>query len=277
MSLGGSLLLGAILLGAPGCGDDDQPETKVVEEPYPDFASFCNGVARAQCTKAIQDACSLDSTSDSECTAEVTRACTNRDSDITRDIKSTGNYRKDKAQNCIDAVSAAYAKANITKEDHSNIRKACDVVFRGKSAVGFDCDDDLDCDDGTFCYRADLSSAKGTCEKPAETAKGDDCSGKGSLCTTGLYCTPADKICGGRPDAGKACSATKPCLETLACLNPDENGNGTCGDKKATQDECQSDIDCQSSYCALVGPKKICLDKLNFGTGSPGCDNFDGK
>lgn len=269
-------MLGVVLLGAQGCGDD-KPEVKEVEDPYPDFGAFCSGVARAQCTKAIQDACSLDSTSDSECTSEVSKACSNRDSDVTRDIKSTGNYRKDKAQACIDAVSGVYAKATISKDDHAAIRAACDVVFRGKSVAGFECEGDLDCEEGLVCYRSDLSAAKGTCATPNAKAKGDDCSGNGDVCGAGLYCTPNDKICGARPDTGKACTATKPCVETLSCQNPDDTGTGTCGDKKSSQAECQSDAECQSNFCALVGAKKICLDKLNFGTGSPVCENFDGK
>jgi hypothetical protein len=276
ISLGG-LLAGVVLLGAPGCGGDDKPESKVVEDPYPDFASFCSGIARSQCTKAIQEACSLDTTSDTECVGEATRACSNRDSDVTRDIKSTGNYRKDRAEGCIAAVSGVYAKAKITKEDHATIRSSCDPVFRGKSVAGFECEDDLDCEEGLACYRGDLTAAKGSCEAPKTKAKGDPCDEKGDLCDKGLYCTPNDKICGARPEDTKACSAARPCLETLTCQNVDAEGNGTCGARKGSQADCLSDDECQSSFCALVGAKKICLDTLNFGTGSPVCENFDGK
>ncbi len=276
IGLGGGLLLGLVLVGAPGCGDD-KPETKAVEEPYPDYASFCNGIARAQCTKAIQEACSLDTTSDTECLSEVSRACSNRDSDVTRDIKSTGNYRKDKAEACVTAVGGVYAKAKITKEDHAAIRAACDPVFRGKNTVGFECEGDLDCEEGLACYRSDLAAAKGTCETPKTKAKGDPCDEKGDLCDKGLYCTPNDKACIARPEEGKACSAVKPCVETLSCQNLDGDGNGTCGARKGSQADCQNDAECQSSFCALVGAKKICLDTLNFGTGSPVCENFDGK
>lgn len=280
ISLGG-LLAGVVLLGAPGCGGDDKPESKVVEDPYPDFASFCSGIARSQCVKAIQDSCSLGTTGDAECVGEVTRACSNRDSDITRDIKSTGNYRKDRAEACITAVGGVYAKAKISKEDHAAIRAACDPVFRGKNAAGFECEDNFDCEEGLSCYRSDLAAAKGTCEEPKPGAKGDDCSAKGSTCDAGLYCSPNDKICAARPDTGAECSATKPCLESLACTNISSEGKGVCGAKTASSatatSVCASDSECQSSFCALVGENKYCLDALNFGTGSPSCENFDGQ
>ena len=281
IGLGSGLLLGVVLALVPGCEGDDKPETKVVEAPYPTFEAFCKGVATAQCTQAIQENCSLSSTTNDQCVAEVSLACSSKNSDITRDIKNTSNYRKDRAEACIAAVNAVYAKAKISKDDHAAIRTACDPVFRGKSGAGFSCEEDIECDEELACYRADLSATTGTCETPKPGVKGDDCSAKGSICGAGLYCSPNDKICAGRPDTGGECSATKPCLESLACTNVSTEGKGVCGAKKASgtsaAEECTSDEECQSSFCALVGSKKFCLDALNFGTGSPVCENFDGK
>lgn len=281
IGLGGALALGVLLAGVPGCGDD-KPETKPDENPYPDYASFCNGVARAQCSKSVLTRCggTGDSNETSACVSEVTRACVNKDSDVTRDIKNTSNYRKDNADACIKAIEATYAKDLIAATDHQSVRAACDPVFRGKNTAGFECENDLDCDTDLGCYRSDLSAAKGTCEKINKKAKGDDCNSKGDVCGAGLFCTPTDKICGGRPDAaGKECAATRPCIETLSCANIDpDTQKGTCSEKAATKATCTSDSECKSGFCALVGDSKLCLENFSFGISQNGpCDNFDGK
>lgn len=281
ISLGGVLAVGLLLAGAQGCGDD-KPEVQPVAEPYPDYPAFCNGIAQAQCTAAIQQRCSLTNVSNDACVGEVSRSCVNKDNDVTRDIQSTGDYRKDKADACIKAVEAVYAKPDgtITSADHKTLRDACDPVFRGHTIAGLECTADRECDDGLVCYRKDLDAAKGTCETLSTKVlvKGDDCQGKGEICPATTYCSPTDKICGGRPDIGKECAANRPCLETYSCVNIDAtSGKGTCGVKKISNDACLSDAECQSGFCALVGDLKICLDVLNFGTGSPVCKNFDGQ
>ena len=278
IGLGGALALGVLLAGVPGCGDD-KPETKPDENPYPDYASFCNGVARAQCSKSVLTRCGFSGEDNTACVSEVTRACVNKDSEITRDVKNTSNYRKDNADACIKAVETAYAKDLIAAADHQTIRTSCDPVFRGKNTAGFECESDLDCDNDLSCYRGDLSAAKGTCQKANTKAKGDDCNSSGDICGKGLYCTATDKICGGRPDAaGKECAATKPCIETLSCTGIDPDTlKGTCSEKTATGAACTSDSECKSGFCALVGADKKCLENFSFGTGSPSCENFDGN
>lgn len=281
ISLGGVLAVGLLLAGAQGCGDD-KPEVQPVAEPYPDYPAFCNGIARAQCTSEIQKRCNLSQVSNDACTGEVARSCVNKDNDVTRDILSTGDYRKDQADACIKAVEAIYAKADgtITSADHQTLRAACDPVFRGRQIAGLSCSSDRECEVGLVCYRSDLGAATGECATPNPNtlAKGDDCSGKGDICATGTYCTPNDKICAARPDVGKECAANRPCLEAYSCVNIDTTtGKGTCGAKKLGNDTCQSDNECQSNYCALVGDSKICLDTLYIGTGTPICKNFDGQ
>jgi hypothetical protein len=272
----GLSVFGLLFLVAPGCGDD-KPKIKVEEDPYPDLAAFCVGIAQAQCAKTVLENCGFSSDNNEQCTGEVSRACLNKGIDITRNIKNTGNYRKDKAVACVEVVGSVYAKARITKEDHTSLRTSCDQVFRGKETEGFACEVDLDCDEGLACYRSDLASAKGTCEKPSEKARGELCDKKGDFCAAGSFCSAADKGCLARPESGGNCSAVRPCVETLACTNLSAEGTGTCGPKKVTQEECVSDTECQSGFCALVGARQICLETLNFGTGSPVCENFDGK
>ena len=281
MGLGGLMVVGLLTLGAVGCGSDDKPKDETPPDPYPTFDAFCDGIASAECLQPVQDACALNGSGAGDaCIGEVSSSCKSKSNDLTKNIKNTGNYRKDRAEACINTVRAVYTTARITSADHANILTACEKVFQGNAGKGFDCVEDLDCADGLGCYRADLSSDKGQCQTINLKTKGDDCSGVGDVCGVGLYCTPNDKICGARPDSGKTCAANKPCLESLLCTGIDEaTGQGTCSSKKASSADatCASDGDCISNFCVQLGSSNACLDTVGFAAGAPVCSNFDGK
>lgn len=67
-------------------------------------------------------------------------------------------------------------------------------------------------------------------------------------------------------------------MVSLTCGQVDPcSGQGVCTAEFPTRQVCQADNDCQSNFCALVGQERLCLEFLVFETGSPDCQNIDGK
>jgi hypothetical protein len=262
--------------GSPGCSSSSTPDPEAPPDKYPDFASFCNAIGAAECTDSIASACNLGGTTKAQCIAEVSRACSNKASEVTQGVKNTSSYQKGAAENCVKAVSDTYATGKITADGHKAIVTACQEVFRLGNTVGFDCAVDTDCAATLGCYLTD--TGKGTCQKISTIALGEDCSASGAVCAAGLYCG-TDKACIKRKPSGSDCSPfTKPCTEDLQCVIADAKANtGTCTAKLANGADCTSDAECSTGFCALVGAKQQCFGTLTIGAGSPICDNFDGK
>ncbi|RYE93130.1 MAG: hypothetical protein EOO75_05090 [Myxococcales bacterium] len=278
--MSGLLVVGVLALGA--CSSDDKPDPIIPPDPYPTFQTFCAGVATAECVAPVQTACALNDDDGTLCKQEVTASCLAREIDITRGIKDTANYRKDRAEACILAISSVYTTAKISSADHTALLNACRPVFQGRLGADFACDDDVDCNDGLGCYRANVGDVQGTCQTITKKVVGQSCAAKGDVCGTGLYCAELSnggKNCvEGSPEGGN-CNKALPCVEGFICLNQDADGKGTCAakTKSSASSSCGSDNECLSGFCAQLGEKQACLDVVGMAAGAPICDNFDGQ
>lgn len=263
-------LLGVVFIGAPGCGSsDEKAEAEQPADKYPDTAAFCNGVAQAQCQQALIDACLAPSTD--ACISKVSSACFSKKSDLTRDaIMSNYPTGKANAEACLAAVTAVYADAKVTADEHKQLKQSCDKVFRNDKAKGASCSSDNDCADGLGCYQHASDATKHTCETITIAAKGDECSTIGTVCAEGTFCYNGE-FCVSRAAKDAACDEKKPCLESLSCVE------GKCADKDPQGTACTSDNDCTSGYCARIGEKTVCANTLTFGSGSELCQNIGGS
>jgi hypothetical protein len=240
---------------------------------YPDFASFCHAIGVAECSSEIVSRCQIPSRE--ACVAEVSRACSDKTSEITRGFSAAG-YQQAAAEGCVAEVSGAYAAGQITADGHRAIVTACQEVFRLGKGVGSDCAVDTDCAAALGCYLTD--TGQGTCQKISTVASGEDCSASGAVCAAGLYCG-ADKACVARGEEGEDCSPfARPCAEALRCVIADAAaGTGACAARLTPGQDCLVDGDCATGFCALVGAQSRCEDTLSIGTGAAVCEDFDGK
>jgi len=256
---------------AVGCGggsEEAQPTPQPAAYKYPDVAAFCNGIANAQCSKTLGDACNIDTAA---CIPTVQNDCIQGKGEITFG-RTVSYYNAKKADACVDAVKAAYGDAKVEAAEFVTINKACDAAFSAGNAAGFACKVDADCDldAGLSCYLTEVG--KGTCQPAGTIGKGDDCGG-GGRCQADLYCSPNDKICASGKKEGSPCMpVVQPCENSLLC------DNGTCVAKKGKGEACDANEKCASSFCARISASsRQCFDALQYGAGSTLCSSFGAK
>lgn len=124
---------------------------------------------------------------------------------------------------------------------------------------GSPCSSRQRCPAGTVCLGAS-ASALGSCVRPL--VEGDGCA-QSSECAPHLSCIPAGdggRLCGGRAQAGTACSYDRDCLVLSRCRL------GTCVDLPATGESCAASQECLWGPCSLQADAgAICVERLGPG------------
>lgn len=278
---------------APGCGSDDKaPIDEAAPDKYPTRDSFCDAVAKAECNDNVLSACGLPKDA-SPCLSEVASLCRNGGAKGITEGRDTSNYRKDKAESCVDAVKTAYSKSSVSAADNKAIVDACAPVFSTRSADGGSCTYDADCSNAASkcVYVVEGDAYKLRCQQAVEKGLGQDCTTPGVVCPKGAFCLKNDAvgkyICAERQKAGDMCTAERPpvsvipvpCDEALLCSNIDATTNkGACGGRLGRGTACKEDAECETgNFCAQVGAARVCLEQLSFSFGADSCKSFDGQ
>jgi hypothetical protein len=227
-------------------------------------ASFCGQWAKAACNDNVV----------SNCDEQDKEACVaNQESFCETLVPSTG-YSSKRAKDCIDAVRAAYADAELDAAELDVVLRLggdCAHLVAGPDKMGEVCSEPNDCDtvhDYTCVIKA--GDATGTCQIPMIQQNGEPCDGLAMVCNAEAYCDGEN--CLVRKAAGKACAYDAMCEDGDVCNIPDDStdGSGTCSAKLALRATCTQDSDCASNIC-LAGK---CTSKVVLTAESSVCQNL---
>src|SRR5690606_21237618 len=113
-----------------------------------------------------------------------------------------------RADQCIDAVAAAYEDADITADEIAIVLRfaaPCDQLVQGQRTEGEACEARRDCDApaGFDCvFKGDVEM--GTCQLPEVVGAGQDCGALNAVCEPGFYCNGENCIAG--ENVGEPCT-----------------------------------------------------------------------
>jgi hypothetical protein len=236
---------------------------------YPDATSFCAGVAAAECSDAVVQACAA--ANKNTCITKEEATCTS--TYITPALSAGYGYNSGPAENCVNAISAAYSDAKIDSTDLANIAAACGPVFSGAGAKGSSCAVDADCAqaDGLRCVihaapsAGDAGEIEGTCQVPQTVNGGGTCSAVDAQCVTGYHCGTTSH-CDQNEALNASCSGADPCDTGLMCTA------GRCVAKIANGSDCTTNDECASGICiAVTGANNICSSVETLSPSEPFC------
>jgi hypothetical protein len=234
------------------CSDEDPGETR---------EGFCNRWAEAACNATVVSVCQAASVDD--CRLSQERFCLT--------LVPNAGFVDDRADDCLDAVGAAYADADLTADELDTVLRLgppCDRLVRGSRAEGASCTSRLDCDGpGGFDCVFKASETNGTCERPELTDPGRDCSAASAVCGDGFYCDGDNCIEG--KDPGEACVRNAEC------------GDGYCGPADVcvagltVGSDCTDDAQCDSGLCyRLSATERVCTDRVRLSRTDPACEDL---
>jgi hypothetical protein len=246
---------------------------KVEEDTPPDplakASGFCDAWADNACQQEVLDACNAPSKED----------CVSSQSDFCRGIIPE-NYSSAHASECLNAVKAAYADANLTADELQVVIKLgapCDQLSKGTSTDGESCSKNDECDTaGGFSCIIKLGAAEGACAKPEEVGPGEACDGPAQVCGEGNFCT--GEYCVVYKKTGGACEGDYQCKPEDHCVldTTADPVTGTCEVRAKLSAACVKDDDCQSHYCVVASDETEgkCASLIRLSLNEPLCENL---
>jgi hypothetical protein len=246
-------LSASLAFSACSSSDDDEPKTP---------ESFCARWARAACSPEVVSAC--QAANESDCQESQAAFCLN--------ALPAGAFSGARAAQCIEAVEAAYADADITSDElHTVLRFAapCDQLVRGIRAEGEACGsrDDCDAPDGFDCvFKGDETT--GTCQLPQMIGAGRDCSAANAVCEPGFYCNGENCIAG--ESVGDPCTYHAQCGPEGYC-----GLTSVCQARAGVGSPCGFDEQCASGVCyRFSATEQVCTDRLRLSRSEPICEDL---
>lgn len=265
----------ALLLLVPAAACSGTQKGPGNSNPYQTEAEFCAAWASAACNAKVVSACA----------ATDAKACQTAQAAFCVGLLPSSGYNSKNAQQCIDAVKAAYKDGALTRSEYETVRELgapCNTLIQGPGQAGDSCKTRDDCDtlQGLDCvFGASAAgdagpdagpSATGTCEVPNIVQPGEACSGPADVCTSGYYCS-GDHHCLASGKVGAACSTTSPCGSGLNCQA------GKCVAKVGVNGTCASNADCQDNLvCQLPsgGNTGVCVTEDQLGNTDQVCSDL---
>jgi hypothetical protein len=256
------------------CTSSDEAKSK-----YPDSASYCRARAEAECTDAVVSSCAISSKD--ACAAQRQLVCQ-------ASLPAGKVYDNAKAEACINAVAAAYADAQLTKDEIQAHTAACGLLFNGAGSKGATCSANLDCkqSEGLACVvhtsvptgGADAAlgdagptsgAVVGSCQVPQLVQGGESCSAPEAKCVDEFHCGTTQH-CDANGANGERCDASLPCKSAFKC-----SAAGTCEPRLADGVGCGTDGDCASGIC-LEGVN-LCAARVVLAPNEPFCRAAAGR
>lgn len=234
------LLSAGVAACAHGTPADESTATDAGDS-YPDVQSFCNAYAQAQCSKAVMNACGIQS--GATCTSAGAAAC------VAGQPQGT-TYVAANAGACISLVEQTYASTTITADQLKALATACGTkLFSGPGEARAQCQSDYDCSSqaGLSCV-IPFGATGGKCYAPTIVQPGGSCTDESAVCGDGFYCDPMARSCMADAAAGASCGAGyNQCGDGLTCLGA--GPFATCSAKYTDGHPCALDGDCAGGLC----------------------------
>jgi hypothetical protein len=230
------------------------------EEAERTRADFCDEWAEAACSSETVAACQAASRDDCRIAQEA--YCLELVPD---------DFADDLADACLDAVSRAYADADLSGNELKTVLRLgapCDGIIRGESGEGEACTTSRDCDGpaGYTCVRKGGSLA-GTCRIPETVGAGRSCAEAQQVCEDGFFCN--GRNCVEYLPVGSSCANHEECGDLGYCAA------GTCTARLAVNAPCLEDTECRSGVCFTFGNgDRVCTDTLRLSRSEPHCDTL---
>jgi hypothetical protein len=248
------LLAISLVVAACSSSEDDGPQTA---------ADFCSSWAEAACSDEVLSVCQAAGVDD--CRRTQTASCMAQ--------LPPGEYSGQRAEQCLDAVEAAFEDADITADEVGavfQLRAPCDQLVRGFAGEGQECTSREDCDApaGYDCVFKGDQQLTGTCRLPVSVGAGQDCSAPEAACGAGFYCDGENCIAG--ESAGEACSSHRQCSSTTFC-----SLTSVCEARLPLNQACGFDEQCASGLCYEFSPtRRVCTDRVRLSPSEPICDDL---
>jgi hypothetical protein len=258
----GSLLLVACRISDPDRDEHDNLDYSVHEQaarPVPQV-EFCQQWAQAACSDAVVSACQASSAKDCEQTqAEFCRSL------VHADVASNAG------SDCIAAVANAYRDADLRGDELTVVLRLggpCALTISGTSRVGDTCSDSTDCElaRGYSCVKKS-DSGTGTCQIAAVVDPGRDCQAAPKTCSEGFFCDGHN--CVETLEIDDSCTIHEQCGESAYC-----DDTGHCAARRAVNDSCQHDIECERGICSEFEDEQVCTDRVVLSRADPVCANL---
>jgi hypothetical protein len=247
------LLVLSIMASACSSDDEEEPETA---------ATFCERWAEAACADEVVSACQAAGVD--QCRASQAARCLG--------ALPAGEFSGASADQCIEAVEAAYEDADITPDEIRAVLRfeaPCDQLVKGSAAEGEACATRADCDapGGFDCVFKGAQTA-GTCLLPTRVGAGQDCSAPEAACGAGFYCDGNNCIAG--ENVGEPCTSSRQCSSTSFC-----GAAGLCEARGAIGTSCELDEECTSDLCSSVSATEaVCTDRVRLARSEPLCEDL---
>ncbi len=233
------IALFALALTLPlGCSSEDDKEP----DPLAQREGFCAAWAEAACAPEVVENCNATSVSD----------CQSAQAEFCRGIVPS-TYASGRAQQCLDAVGAAYADAKLTPAEIAvvvELGEPCNELSNGNVSEGSSCSRDAQCNttEGIHCIKK-LGADKGVCGQPEEVGPGEACDGPTQVCKAGNYCNGDN--CVAYKKSGGTCDGDYQCKPAERCVKLADAETGTCEARLELNELCSASAECASGYCAI--------------------------
>jgi hypothetical protein len=260
--------LGALGIVVTACSSSSSGNNN----PYPDVATFCQAVAKAECQEATN--CGVDET---QCETYRTSQCQQGTIIVKQTPSDTlsRTYSSGKAKTCLDALNGSNAfgggNLQIKYADLQKLLDSCEAVFVGNAGNGSGCVTKYDCTNpGEICAPLPGRTDQGACATPTQKMTGDVCADPGDTCPDNNYCSTAS----GTPTC-VASSTTGPCQSNLQCDTAYHCVSGACAARAESGGACSTDADCDPKMAPFCDPDvDTCAVGLGFLNGSFDCNGF---
>jgi hypothetical protein len=235
-------------------------------DPLETRSGFCERWGKSACSAEVVD----------RCLAADATVCAESQTVFCETILPGSGYSKQFAQVCLNAVKAAYADAELTREEHDTVidlGPPCDKLIEGPGQVGDACSGkDSDCNTLEDLKCVARPGETGTCQVPTIVGGGRSCRQLHETCEEGFFCNGEN--CIERLGEGSLCSASAPCAEDLKCEGPD--GAQTCVPKAELGGPCGNENDCVTGLCAKApgAVSGVCDNKIILTSADPLCENL---
>ncbi len=233
-----SLLTAAALVG---CTINATGPSDNAENPLGTQSGFCNAWAKAACNNTVVKNC--NEVDQNTCIVNQASFC---------ETLVPAGYNSKRAQDCINAVKAAYADAQLDATELDVVLRLggdCSHLVAGPDKVGEACSQQNDCNTvNNYTCVIKAGDDSGTCEIPQIQANGEPCDGPAMVCNDAAYCDGQN--CLVRKPDGKTCSYDAMCVDGDLCdMSASTDGSGTCSAKLDLRASCTDDSQCASAIC----------------------------
>jgi len=257
----------AVLAALGACSAPKSGPGSNTPNPLATTDGFCAKWAENACSAAVVSACAAADAA--SCQESQKAFCLGL-------VPST--YSSQFAKECLDAVKAAYADADLTPEELGVVvgfADPCDRLIKGAGGDGAICQERADCNtlDSLDCVKK-AGETTGECHVPVVVPGGISCIEPEKTCADGFYCDGSH--CIERVAIGQPCASDDECSTDGRCDSGSDAGTGTCVARADVADPCTAPADCKSNICTIPTGQStgICVSQVRLSPAEPLCANL---